>query len=56
MMIIIVSVIVSNDEWTAAMKAHHSELPTNIIRRNSFFRLTLSRQQQHHQQLQRPAG
>jgi len=55
MMIIIVNVLVNNDVRTAATKVHHGDLPTNIIRRNSFLRPTLSRQQ-HQQQLQRPAG
>jgi len=55
MMIIIVNVLVNNDERTTAIKARHSDLPTNVIRRNSFLRPTLSRQQHQQQQLQRPA-
>ena len=42
-----VNVLVNND-------AHHIYLPMNVIRRNSFFNPTLSRRQQHQQQLQLP--
>jgi len=56
MMIIIVNVLVNNDERTTATKELHGDLPTNVIRRNSFFRPMLSRQQHQQQQLQRPAG
>jgi len=52
LMIIIVNVLVNNDEQTTA---HHIDLPMNVIRRNSFFKPTLSRQHQQ-QQLQRPGG
>jgi len=56
LMIIIVNVRVNNDEQITATKAHHIDLPMNVILRNSFFRPTLSRQQHQQQQLQRPAG
>jgi len=56
LMIIIVNVLVNNDEQTTATKARHIDLPMNVMRRNSFFRPTLSRQQHQQQQQHRPAG
>jgi len=57
-MMIIVNVLVKNGERTIMTEARHSGLPPVVIRRHSFIKLTLSRQQQqqHQQHQQSPAG
>jgi len=55
-MMITVNILVNNNERTIVMEARHSGLPPVVIRHHPFIRLTLSRQQQHQQHQQSPAG